>query len=171
MAHWNNTEIYLFIYGLRVDEISPALRDAICCVLRASRTDPGYGKARHTMWLNGYLGELTAAPAILGEWSFNFTLFGEPSDREPWGWQLAGHYLALNCVIVDGQMVISPAFLGAEPNWAPEGPYGDAVLFADEERMGAELMASLSPELRRQAVVYLLRMHYAQAHPGRRPGA
>jgi len=28
------------------------------------------------------------------------------------------------------------------------------VLFADEERMGVELMASLSPELRRQAVVY-----------------
>jgi len=51
-------------------------------------------------------------------------------------------------------MVISPAFLGAEPNWAPDGPYGDAVLFADEERMGAELMASLSPELQRQAVAY-----------------
>jgi Protein of unknown function (DUF3500) len=151
---WNNTEIYLFVYGLRMDEISPAVRDAICDVLRVSLSDQGYGKARHTMWLNGYLGELTAAPAILGEWSFNFTLFGEPSDREPWGWQLAGHHLALNCVIVDGQMVISPAFLGAEPNWAPEGPYGDAVLFADEERMGAELMASLSPELRRQAVVY-----------------
>jgi hypothetical protein len=88
-------------------------------------------------WLNGYLGELTGAP-----------------DQEPWGWQLAGHHLALNCVIVDGQMVISPAFLGAEPNWAPGGPYGYAVLFADEERMGAELMASLSPGLRRQAVVY-----------------
>lgn len=151
---WNNTEIYLFVYGLRMDEISSAVRDAICDVLRVSLSDRGYGKARHTMWLNGYLGKLTAAPAILGEWSFNFTLFGEPSDREPWGWQLAGHHLALNCVIVDGQMVISPAFLGAEPNWAPEGPYGDAVLFADEERMGAELMASLSPELRRQAVVY-----------------
>jgi Protein of unknown function (DUF3500) len=151
---WNNTEIYLFVYGLRMDEIGSAVRDAICDVLRVSLSDRGYGKARHTMWLNGYLGELTAAPAILGEWSFNFTLFGEPSDREPWGWQLAGHHLALNCVIVDGQMVISPAFLGAEPNWAPEGPYGDAVLFADEERMGAELMASLSPELRRQAVVY-----------------
>ena len=38
--------------------------------------------------------------------------------------------------------------------WAPEGPYGDAVLFADEERMGPELMASPSPGLRRQAVVY-----------------
>lgn len=151
---WNNTEIYFFVYGLRMDEISPALRDAICDVLRVSLSDQGYGKTRHAMWLNGYLGELTGAPAILGEWSFNFTLFGKPSDREPWGWQLAGHHLALNCVIVDGQMVISPAFLGAEPNWAPDGPYGDAVLFADEERMGAELMASLSPELQRQAVAY-----------------
>jgi len=151
---WNNTEIYLFVYGLRMDEISPALRDAICDVLRASLSDHGYGKTRHTMWLNGFLGELTGAPAILGEWSYNFTVFGEPSEREPWGWQLAGHHLALNCVVVDGHLVTSPTFLGAEPNWAPAGPYGDAVLFADEERMGAELMASLSPELRRQAVVY-----------------
>jgi hypothetical protein len=151
---WNNTEIYLFVYGLRMDEISPAVRDAICDVLRVSLSDQGYSKTRHAMWLNGYLGELTDATAILGEWSFNFTLFGEPSDHEPWGWQLAGHHVALNCVIVDGQMVTSPAFLGAEPNWAPEGPYGDAVLFADEERMGAALMTSLSPELRRQAVVY-----------------
>jgi hypothetical protein len=151
---WNNTEIYFFVYGLRMDEISPALRDAICDVLRVSLSDQGFGKTRHAMWLNGYLGELAGAPAILGEWSYNFTIFGEPSDQEPWGWQLAGHHLALNCVIVDGQMVISPTFLGAEPNWAPEGPYGDAVLFADEERMGAELMASLSPGLRRQAVVY-----------------
>ena len=151
---WNNTEIYFFVYGLRMDEISPALRNAICAVLRVSLSGQGYGKTRHAMWLNGYLGELTDAPAILGEWSFNFTLFGEPSDQEPWGWQLAGHHVALNCVIVDGHMVTSPAFLGAEPNWAPGGPYGNAVLFADEERMGAELMASLSPELQRQAVVY-----------------
>ena len=151
---WNNTEIYLFVYGLRMDEISPALRDAVRDVLRVSLSDRGYGKTRHTMWLNGYLGELTGAPAILGEWSYNFTLFGEPSDQQPWGWQLSGHHLALNCVVVDGHMVTSPAFLGAEPNWAPEGPYGDAVLFADEERMAVELMASLSPRLRRQAVVY-----------------
>lgn len=151
---WNNTEIYFFVYGLRMDEISPDIRNAICDVLRVSLSDGSYGKTRHAMWLNGYLGELTGAPAILGEWSFNFTLFGEPSDREPWGWQLAGHHVALNCVIVDGQMVTSPTFLGAEPNWAPEGPYGDAVLFADEERMGAELMASLPPQLQRQAVVY-----------------
>jgi len=63
---WNNTEIYFFVYGLRMDEISPALREAICDVLRVSLSDQGYGKTRHAMWLNGYLGELTSAPAILG---------------------------------------------------------------------------------------------------------
>ncbi|HEX3513875.1 MAG TPA: DUF3500 domain-containing protein, partial [Trebonia sp.] len=118
-----------------------------CSTTRAARPccchwTPGNGACgttpRSIFWLNGYLGELTGAP-----------------DQEPWGWQLAGHHLALNCVIVDGQMVISPAFLGAEPNWAPGGPYGDAVLFADEERMGAELMASLSPGLRRQRLMAL----------------
>ena len=50
---WNNTEIYFFVYGLRMDEITPALRDTICDVLRVSLRDRGYGKTRHAMWLNG----------------------------------------------------------------------------------------------------------------------
>src|SRR6185312_14059067 len=61
-----------------------------------------------------FLGDLVGAPHILGEWSYNFCLFGEPSLREPWGWQLFGHHLSLNCFVLEGQMVLSPGFWGAE---------------------------------------------------------
>jgi len=134
--------------------VSVDVRQLILEVIRTTLGDRGFEKTRHTMWLNGFLGKLTNAPAVLGEWSFNFSLFGRPSTSEPWGWQLQGHHLALNCVVVDGQLVVTPTFLGAEPNWAPEGPWANQVLFEDEERLGLALMRSLPEALQRQAVVY-----------------
>jgi len=90
---------------------------------------------------------------VLGEWSYTFCLFGTPSAREPWGWQLFGHHLALNCFVLGQQMVLTPAFLGAEPVYADSGPFVGTRLFEDEERAGLALMRSLSPAQRRRAIV------------------
>src|SRR3712207_7822052 len=38
------------------------------------------------------------------------------SLRAPWGWQLFGHHCAVNCLVIEGRMVVSPVFLGAEPD-------------------------------------------------------
>ena len=34
--HWQNTELYVEHYGLRLDEVSEPLREAVMAVLRAS---------------------------------------------------------------------------------------------------------------------------------------
>lgn len=49
----------------------------------------------------------------------SFRLFGNPSASEPWGFTLFGHHLCLNIFVQRGQMSISPAFIGAEPNVRP----------------------------------------------------
>jgi Protein of unknown function (DUF3500) len=49
------------------------------------------------MKLNRFLGDLVGGAAVMGEWSYIFCLFGMPSMSEPWGWQLFGHHLVLNC--------------------------------------------------------------------------
>jgi hypothetical protein len=151
---WNNTEIYVHKYGLRLEEVSTALREAILAVIRESLSTRGYDKTRDVMRLNHFLGELVGNTRVLGEWSFNFSLFGEPSASEPWGWQLMGHHLALNCLVIGGQMVLSPTFMGAEPNHADTGPWAGTRLFQDEEHLGLELMRSLSPAQRQQAILY-----------------
>ena len=150
---WNNTEIYFHRYGLRLEEQTPALRDAILEVVRASLSANGYDKVRDVMRLNHYLGELVGNTRVFGEWSFNFTLFGEPATGAPWGWQLMGHHLALNCLVVAGQMVLTPAFLGAEPNYADTGPLNGIRIFQDEEHIGLDLMRMLSGEQRARAVL------------------
>jgi hypothetical protein len=122
-------------------------------VLRASLSHKGYEMSRSVMKLNRFLGDLVGGPAVLGEWAYIFCLFGTPDLKQPWGWQLFGHHLTLNCFVVDGQMVLTPAFMGAEPVYADVGPFAGTSLFEDEEREGLALMRSLSRTQQAQATV------------------
>jgi hypothetical protein len=150
---WNNTEIYLYQYGLRLEELTESVREGVLAIVRASLSAKGYDKTRDVMRLNHFLGELVGNTKVMGEFSYNFALFGAPSTSEPWGWQLMGHHLALNCIVIDGQLVLSPTFMGAEPNFADTGPFAHIHLFQDEENGGLALMHSLSAHQQQQAIV------------------
>ena len=150
---WQNTELYVETYGLRLDEVSDSVRESVMDVLRASLSTKGYETSRAVMRLNRFLGDLVGGRAVLGEWSYTFCMFGTPSQTEPWGWQLFGHHLTLSCFVLGRQMVLSPSFLGAEPAYADSGPFAGISLFEDEERAGLALMRSLSPAQQRQAIV------------------
>lgn len=150
---WQNTELYVENYGLRLDEVAQELRDAVMAVVRASLSAKGFALSRDVMRLNGFLGDLIGGPAILGEWSYIFCLFGMPATEAPWGWQLFGHHLSLNCFVLGEQMVLTPCFMGAEPSYADSGRFAGIRLFEDEERAGLALMRSLSPAQQRQAII------------------
>jgi hypothetical protein len=122
-------------------------------VLRASLSANGYATSRAVMRLNRFLGDLVGSPAVLGEWSYSFCLFGSPSAAEPWGWQLFGHHLTLSCFVLGRQMVLTPALMGAEPAYADSGADAGTSLFEDEESFGLALLRSLSPEQQRRAIV------------------
>jgi hypothetical protein len=151
--HWQNTELYVEHYGLRLDEIGEPVREAVMDVLRASMSRHGYELSRDVMKLNRFLGDIVHGPAVMGEWSYIFCLFGEPHASEPWGWQLFGHHLVLNCFAIGQQMVATPAFWGAEPSYADHGPFKGVRLFQDEERAGLKLMRAFSPEQQKRAIV------------------
>ncbi len=150
---WQNTELYVEHYGLRLDEVSSTVQEATMNVLHASMSRHGYDLARDVMRLNRFLGDIIGGAAILGEWSYIFCLFGTPHATEPWGWQLFGHHLALNCLVINGQMTLTPAFWGAEPVAADHGPFKGVRLFEDEEREGLALMQSFSKDEQRRAIV------------------
>jgi hypothetical protein len=151
--HWQNTELYVEHYGLRLDEVAQPLRDAVMAVLRASMSEHGYNLSRDTMRLNAFLGDLVGGPTVMGEWSYIFCLFGTPSTSEPWGWQLFGHHLCLNCLVIGEQMVLTPAFWGAEPSYADHGPFAGIRLFQDDERAGLTLMRSFNAAQQQRAIV------------------
>jgi hypothetical protein len=151
---WSNPEFYVNRHGLRLEEIARPLREAIFGVLKASLSPRGFEKARDCMRMNHFLGEIIGAPGIMNENSYNFGLFGEPTESAPWGWQFFGHHLALNCLFIGDQMVISPTFMGAEPNNIDVGPRAGLTMFQDEEQIGLDLMQSLAEPARHQAQIY-----------------
>lgn len=151
---WSNPEFLINPNGLRLEELPPPLQRLVLDVLRASLSEQGYHKARGCMHTNDFLGHLCEVPGILNEWSYNFLLFGEPTTTGPWGWSLYGHHLILNCFVIGGQMVISPTFLGAEPNFIDSGPHAGLRLFDAEESGGLSLMRSLTAEQRARATIY-----------------
>ncbi len=83
------------------------------------------------MRINGFLGDLVDLPLLMNEFSYNFALYGEPSETGPWGWQIFGHHAALNCLVAGTQLVISPVFLGAEPDMIDAGPHQGVTVFKE----------------------------------------
>ncbi|WP_142057253.1 DUF3500 domain-containing protein [Pseudarthrobacter sp. B4EP4b] len=151
---WANPEFMQHDTGLRLDELDAPVRDAIFAVVEASLSPAGFELVRNLMRINGFLGELVELPLLMNEFSYNFALYGEPSEMEPWGWQLFGHHAALNCLVAGTQLVISPVFMGAEPDVIDAGPYQGVVVFKERIALARQLMAALPAELRAEATVY-----------------
>jgi hypothetical protein len=168
---WANPEFLQFDTGLRLDGRSQAVRERALALVRASLSPEGYEIAHAMMLINGFLGEVVDLETILNEFSYNIALYGTPDLRAPWGWQLYGHHCAVNCLVVEGRMVVSPVFLGAEPDEIDAGPHaGVTGPFADRIDLGLRLMTALDPGQRRAAVVFEQMVDPAmpegRVHPG-----
>lgn len=151
---WANPEFMQHDTGLRLDEVDPAVCEAILALVEASLSPAGFDLVRNLMRINGFLGELVELPQLMNEYSYNVALYGEPSETEPWGWQLFGHHVALNCLVAGTQLVISPVFLGAEPDVIDAGPHRGVKVFKERIALARQLMAALPDGLRKEATLF-----------------
>lgn len=78
---------------------------------------------------------------------------GDPSDNQPWGWQIDGHHLIINYFVLGSQVVATPAFLGSEPVAVETGKYAGTRVFQAEEENGIALAMSFTPEQRVKATL------------------
>lgn len=148
---WSNPEFVFHRVGLRLEELEEERFRSILGLVEASLSPAGFARVVEAMELNGFLGELTELPTILGPRSYWFSLYGEPRSGEPWGWQLFGHHVAVHFVTVAGRHVIAPVFLGAEPALA-EGER--EPIFVEREATALALAASLTEQQRASAIVF-----------------
>jgi hypothetical protein len=151
---WWNIHPFLMRHGLLLDELTDAQRAAALGLLEATLSASGFRTARDVMRLNETLGELTGSWTEYGEWVYFVSLFGEPSAGEPWGWQIDGHHLIVNCLVLGDQVVLTPLFLGSEPVVAETGPYAGTSVLQAEQNDGLAFVDTLSPDQRRQAILY-----------------
>ncbi len=151
---WINVHMNHFRHGLMLEDLVPAQREAALDIVRASLSARGFHQARSIMRLNELLAEITGDHEAFGEWPYFLSIFGDPAGSEPWGWQIDGHHLCVNAVAVDGHLVTTPTFMGAEPRRVNLGPLAGISLFDPEESLGLDLIRSLDSTQRAQAVLY-----------------
>ncbi|MGE3984146.1 MAG: DUF3500 domain-containing protein [Dehalococcoidia bacterium] len=143
---WSNIHVFVMRHGVSLEGLNDAGREAGLDLLRAALSDYGFETARDIMRLNETIREITGSDDEYGEWPYWMSIFGEPSATDPWGWQIDGHHLILNCLVLGGQMVLTPMFMGSEPVHARTGKYAGTRVFGVEEERGLNFMRALTPE-------------------------
>jgi hypothetical protein len=150
---WSNIHPWLMRHGVCLADLDGNQREAALALLRETMSAAGYQSARDVMRLNEHALEITGKPEEYSEWFYWVSVFGTPSPAEPWGWQIDGHHLNLNCFVLGDQLVVTPNFMGSEPVLARFGKYKGTRVLAAEEEHGYALMRALSSEERERATI------------------
>jgi hypothetical protein len=144
---WTNAFPGWLPKGVQLARMTEGQRDAALGLIQASLSDAGYALVRSAMKLNGALGELVDDYRdTLQEFLYWMTIFGDPNGPDPWGWQLMGHHVDLNCVFVGSQLVFAPVFIGAEPVRADHGTYAGVHALDEETDYGLAVRRALTDE-------------------------
>lgn len=150
---WSNIDTYQR-QGVSLEEMTQAQRDAAFDLLAAALSAKGLSYSQNIMKLDRTEGELLNSTDQFNELLYWFTLMGTPSQTEPWGFQLDGHHLIINYLILGDQVVMAPVFLGAEPPISPRGTtYAGTAVLQTEQEKGLSFVQSLSSE--QQAIAIL----------------
>lgn len=143
--------------GISIGELTPAQRILAHQLLQSGLSSQGYLKTSGIMQLDEVLlhlsGQDQAERPMFGLRYYWLSFLGKPSERQPWGWQLDGHHLALNFSLVANQVALTPTFMGADPHEVRDGLHAGWRVLAAEDDQGLALINSLRPEQRQKAVL------------------
>jgi hypothetical protein len=173
---WSNVHMFLMRHGVCMEQMTEAQREKALDLMRATLSESGFETSLGIMRLNETLREITGRNQEFSDLLYWFSVMGEPSDTEPWGWQVDGHHLIINCFVLGDQIVMSPQFYGSEPNIATAGKYAGTRVFDAEQDRGLALMQSLDKgqqakailisEMPREVIVGAFRDNYDIAREG-----
>lgn len=150
---WNNVDRYER-QGLSLEEMSEQQRAAAYGLLEAALSTRGLEETRNVMRLNTVQGELLNDTGRFNEFLYWFTIMGEPSETEPWGFQIDGHHLVINYFVLGDQVVMAPVFLGSEPVVAPANTsYEGISILQEEQDIGLAFMNTLTAEQQSVAIL------------------
>lgn len=118
--------------GIEFRDMNREQQDLAWELLRLFMSEEGYTKA------NLIATEITQTARAVPLGSHSLVLFGDPAHDGAWGFQVDGHHLALNFLVQSSDVILAPAFLGAQPLSANgRSPLGD------EANLGRLLIATL----------------------------
>jgi hypothetical protein len=167
---WNNLPVGLRARsGISMGNLSDEQRKLVHRMLSASLSSQGYLKATSIMHLdnllNIYMDTLYQRKQMPDQqyqmmrdlqWShrnFYIALFGNPHTDTDWGYKIEGHHLSLNFTFHDGQLSVTPMFVGTDPAEYPILEYAGWRVLSKEEDFGLQFIQALSPAQQQKATM------------------
>ena len=147
--------------GLPLDAMSDRQRALTRGLLASALSAEGTLKAERIRDLESVLAEIEKGKGPRRDpLRYFVTIFGTPGPKGSWAWRFEGHHLEVQVTLVDGEVVgLTPQFMGANPGKVADGPRAGLETLSDEDALGRELAASLTPEQAGLAII-----------PGKVPG-
>ena len=148
--------------GLKVNQMNESQRKAALALLESALSEAGYDKATKIMAMESLLAELQKGKSgpIRDAQRYYFCVFGKPAAKGKWGLSVEGHHLSLNFVVEDGKVTSNtPAAFAANPATVMAdypGTHGfkkGTRVLAKEETLAFDLLASLTPEQKKTAII------------------
>ncbi len=149
---WMNQHFY-DRQGTGLIDMNDRQREAAFNLLAESLSVRGLRKTRDIMRLNTTMAEMRNNFDEYGEDRYYFTVMGEPSSTDPWGWQLDGHHLIVNYFVLGDQVVMTPTFMGSEPVVAESGRYQGVSVMQEEQNKGLDLIGALTAAQRERTIL------------------
>jgi uncharacterized protein DUF3500 len=140
--------------GLPLREMTSYQKHLASALLSAGLSQTGYIKAVTVMSLEDVLKMIEkATDEYRNPEKYYFSIFGEPSQTDPWGYRVEGHHLSQNYTVVNGKVTDGPSFFGANPAEVRLGPRKGLRTLAAEDDLGFEVIQSLDLPQQKIAVV------------------
>ncbi len=140
--------------GLTIRDMTPWQKHMAHALLSACLSQRGFLKASSIMSLEE---TLRAIENDSGERrnpeKYYFSIYGEPNETTPWGIRVEGHHVSLHFVIARGRVTSTPTFFGSNPAEVRVGPRKGLRILSREEDLGRDLLASLTAEQKKVAIV------------------
>ena len=144
--------------GLPLKEMAGEQRALAHALLASGLSQSGYIKAETIISLEQILASIEKGKGPVRDPElYFFNIFGKPGStdpKQPWGWRVEGHHLALNFTIVgDKGIAGGPTFMGTNPAEVRDGPREGLRVLGEEEELARKLVKSLNDDQRKKGVV------------------
>jgi hypothetical protein len=140
--------------GLPLREMRPFQRQLALALLSAGLSQRGMIKAMTIMSLEDVLNIIEKGDGTRRDPDLYFvSIFGVPAETGSWGFRFEGHHVSQNFTVVDGKVVGSPSFFGANPAEVKDGPRKGLRPLGREEDLAHALIQALTPAERNTAIV------------------
>lgn len=140
--------------GLPLKTMNPTQRALAFGLLQTGLSAEGTVTATTIMTLEQILHEMENQSPRRDPELYFFTIFGDPSNSDKWGWRVEGHHLSLNFTLEDGEVIgATPTFFGANPAEVRQGPRQGLRALAERDDRALRLIQALDDDQKEQAIV------------------